>query len=264
MGGGLRLGQAANLVGEDAGGVDDDARAGLELLAGFAIDRVNAVDESVGVARERDRGSVVQDGGSVFGRGGEERNEQARIVELAIVVDDSPAQAVVADVGQEFESFIERKDARAPEAVLAREEVVDFEADAVEGSLPPGVIGDDEGEIANQMGRVLKQDAALLERFHHQRDVALLEIAHSAMNQLGAAAGGAFAEVFALQQEDGKAAAGRIESHACAGGAAADDDHVPRFGAAAAVAPALRCVASGLPPEIRLTPSAWFARDGGV
>ena len=78
------------------------------------------------------------------------------------------------------------------------------------------------------MRRVLSKQSALLERFHDQRDVALLEIAHAAVHELGAAARRALAEVVLLEQQDVVAAAGRVDGDADAGGAAADDDHVPR------------------------------------
>ena len=52
------------------------------------------------------------------------------------------------------------------------------------------------------MRSVLSKQAALLERFHHQRDVALFEVAHAAVHQFGAAAGGAFAEVVLFQEQN--------------------------------------------------------------
>jgi hypothetical protein len=41
-------------------------------------------------------------------------------------------------------------------------------------------------QFADEMRRVLPQQSALLQRLHHERDVALLEIAHAAVHQLGA------------------------------------------------------------------------------
>ena len=49
------------------------------------------------------------------------------------------------------------------------------------------------------------------------------------MNELRTAARGAAAEVAAFQKQDGVAARGRVERAAGAGGAAADDDELPRF-----------------------------------
>ena len=77
------------------------------------------------------------------------------------------------------------------------------------------------------MRGIVAEDAAFLQRFHDQRDVALLEIAHAAVNELGGAAGGALAEVALLEQADGVAARRGIDGDADAGRPAADNGHVP-------------------------------------
>ena len=58
----------------------------------------------------------------------------------------------------------------------------------------------------------------------------LLEVAHAAMDQLGAAAAGAFAEVVGLDENHAEAARGGVDGYAHAGGAAADDGDVPGLG----------------------------------
>ena len=87
-----------------------------------------------------------------------------------------------------------------PKPYLPGQQIVELEADAVERRLPPVVVRHHEAEIVHQVRRVAQQQAAFLQRFHHQRDVALLQIAHAAVHQLGAAAGGAFAEIALLEQ----------------------------------------------------------------
>ena len=89
------------------------------------------------------------------------------------------------------------------------------------------------------MGRVLPQEPPLLERLHHQRDVALLEVAHAAVHELGGAARRALAEIALLEQQHVVAARGRVDGHAHAGGAAADDHHVPGLGAGRAARPSI-------------------------
>jgi hypothetical protein len=79
------------------------------------------------------------------------------------------------------------------------------------------------------MRSVLPQQTALLERLHHQRDVALFEVANTAVYELGAPAGCPFAEVMLFQEDDVVAAARRVNGDAGAGSAAADDDDVPGF-----------------------------------
>src|SRR6185436_15056766 len=73
----------------------------------------------------------------------------------------------------------------------------------------------------------LPEQSALLERLHHQRNVALFEVAHAAVHELGASARRALAEVVLLEEQDVVAAARGIDSDAHAGRAAPDDDNVP-------------------------------------
>ena len=227
---GVGLGQMADGIGECAGGVDDDLGADFEAFAGFLTScqvtpwmMPSAPLWSCGDLR------VVEQRGALLGGGGDEIDEQPRVVELAVVVDDAAGEALGVDAGQALERFLLREELRGAEAVFAGEHLVELEADAVEGAFPPGVAGDDERRVRDEVRRVLAQEAALLQRLHHERDVALLEVAHAAVDELGRAAGGAFAEVVLLEQQRGVAARGGIDRDADAGGAAADDDDVPRF-----------------------------------
>ena len=77
------------------------------------------------------------------------------------------------------------------------------------------------------MRSVLSKQTALLERLHHQRDVALFEVADAAVHELGAPARRALPEVVLFEQQDVVAAARRVHGDADASGAAADDDDVP-------------------------------------
>ena len=81
----------------------------------------------------------------------------------------------------------------------------------------------------NEVGGILTENAALLQRFHDEGHVALLEVAHAAVDQLGGAAGGALAEVALLDEAHGVAARGGIDGDADAGRPAADHGHVPGF-----------------------------------
>jgi hypothetical protein len=102
------------------------------------------------------------------------------------------------------------------EPVLAGERVVDLEAEPVERRFPPVVVGDDEGKVADQVRGVLSQQPAFLERLHHQRDVALFEVAHAAVHELRASARRALAEVVLLQSRR-RSRGCRIDSDADAG-----------------------------------------------
>ena len=76
----------------------------------------------------------------------------------------------------------------------------------------------------------MQKQSTLLECFHDQADIALLQVAHAAVCQLGAATGGAFAEVALLKQQHVVAARRGIDGNANAGGATAHDNHVPCCG----------------------------------
>ena len=77
------------------------------------------------------------------------------------------------------------------------------------------------------MRRVLAKQAAFLERLHHERDGALLEVADAAVHELRRTAGRALSEVVLLDEQHLVAARGRVDGDAHAHRAAADDDHVP-------------------------------------
>ena len=81
----------------------------------------------------------------------------------------------------------------------------------------------------HQVRRVLQQETPFLEGLHHERNISLLEITHSAMDQFGRAAGGAFSEITLLKQNDAVTARRCIPSYARAGGAAAYHRDVPRL-----------------------------------
>ena len=116
--------------------------------------------------------------------------------------------------------------ARAAKAGGAGEGVVGLEADAVEGDLPEGVGGDDEGLAADEVGCVAEHAAALFEGLKDELDVALLEVADAAVGELGGAAGGGLGEVGLLDEQGAVATGGGVDGRAEAGGAASDDEDV--------------------------------------
>ena len=73
----------------------------------------------------------------MLGCGGNEMDEQAGVVELAVVIHHTATEAVLPDRGKQFEGLFEGEDLGGAEAVLAGEKIVDLHADAIERSLPP-------------------------------------------------------------------------------------------------------------------------------
>ena len=107
------------------------------------------------------------------------------------------------------------------------------------------------------MGGVLAQEAPLLERLHHEGDVALLEVPNAAVDELGRAAGGPLPEVALLEQQHVVAAGGRVEGHTHAGGPAPDHDDVPGLARRERPLQHLRSVhtISPLVPEVGIEPT---------
>ena len=80
------------------------------------------------------------------------------------------------------------------------------------------------------MRRVAAQPLALVERLVDEADVALLEVAQAAVDELGALRRRPAGEVVGLDEGGAQAAGGGVEGHPGAGDAAADDEHVERLG----------------------------------
>ena len=85
---------------------------------------------------------------------------------------------------------------------------------------------DHERQHPHQVGGVAAQPLALGQRLVDEGDLALLEVAEAAVDQLGALRRRARGEVAAFDERGAQAPAGGVEGHAGAGDAAAHDQHV--------------------------------------
>ena len=188
------------------------------------------MDEAIGIFLEGEDWGIIEEGRALFGGGGDEVDEEAGVIELAIEVDDATGEAIGFEIGEASEGGFFGEEFGGTEAKFAGEELIDFETDAIERAFPPGVTGDDEGEFADEVGGILAEEPAFFEGLHDEGDVALFEVANASVDEFGAPAGGAFSEVVLFEEEGGVASGGGIEGDADAGGAAADDDDVPRAG----------------------------------
>ena len=178
---------------------------------------------------ERGDFGVVQYRRALIRRGSDQVYEEPTIVKLTVIIDNASGESVGIYIGKFPQRFLLGNLAGFSKTVFAREQLVDFEANSVERTFPPGIAGHNASQLIDQMRRVLPQKAAFLQSFHHERDIALFEISHSAMHELGAAAGSAFAEIMLFQQERRITSRGGVDRHARAGGSAANDDDVPRL-----------------------------------
>lgn len=88
------LGQPAHRIGKRAGRIDDHPPGDRPFAPGLLVGRDDAVDEPVGPLRHPDDAHVIDQRGPLVGSGLDEIDQQPRIVELAVVVADSAAEAV--------------------------------------------------------------------------------------------------------------------------------------------------------------------------
>ena len=79
----------------------------------------------------------------------------------------------------------------------------------------------------DKMRGVSMEQAALAQGFQNQGNIALFEIADTAVDEFGTAARGAFGEVVGFKKGGAQAARGGIHGRAKTGRPATNDDHVP-------------------------------------
>ena len=216
-------------IDPDAGGVDHAMRPQLEGLAGFAVLASQARHLAV-LVKQAGRGAVVHHQGALGRRGPGQRQREPGVVELSIPVLDAAFEPLTTRRRQAGQRFVPGQEFGGAQPRFARQRVVDLQADTVERHLPELVRRHHERQRLRQVRGVAKQRAALVQRFPHQRDIALREVAHAAVNQLGGARRGALGEVVRFDQHHRKATRGGIQRHPKPGRAAAHDGHVPGFG----------------------------------
>src|SRR5208282_666584 len=217
-------------IAESAGGVDHNFRGGAKFVAGFDIACFDAVDKSLGVLRQAPDFDVVQQRCALLERCDHHVDEQPGVVKLTVVINCPATQAFSLQCWQMFKRLFFGKNAGDAKAVFSGQQLIELQSETVEWSLPPIVVRHDERQIVHDVGRVLQKQSALLERFHDEANIALLQVTHPSVCQLGAATGGALAEVALLEQQHIVAARSGIDCYAYAGSAAAHNDHVPCLG----------------------------------
>ena len=115
-----------------------------------------------------------------------------------------PTRPVTADPGEGRDGTCAIEECSVLAQPLARgEPVIGFQTGAVEPAVDPGATSavkrHHERQGLGQVGGVAQQRAALVQRFADQRDVALGQIADTAVQQLGGARRGALGEIVGLE-----------------------------------------------------------------
>ena len=212
------------------GGVHDGAPRG-SAACGRPARRARARRRdaaAVRVAQELDHLGVVRRLGAEPARALDRLDDEARVVDLRVVIETGRAQAVLAEVARVAGHVLGRQHPEARRAAEVRESPVDAERGA---HLPrrrlavlPGA--EQERQRLHEIGVHAQQQIALATRLARDREMAVGEIAQAAVHHLRRATRGARREVAALDQQRAQAARRGVAQHAGADDAAADDEHV--------------------------------------
>jgi hypothetical protein len=119
---------------------------------------------------------VIKYSGAVVGRRLDKAQQQACIIELAIMIRNPSSQSFLSEVRDRIQGLITVQDLCCAEIPLPGEQTIQLEADSVISLLPPLVSGDYEAEAADQVGSVLQEQSPFSKGFHHQRDISLLQV----------------------------------------------------------------------------------------
>ena len=129
-----------------------------------------------------------------------------------------------------FEHFAAGDRLRAVALEFSGQQIVKLEAHTVVRPFPPGVGRHDEWQRADQVRRVLQEQAALAQRFAHQRKVPLPQITKPAVNEFGAAAGGGFGKITLFHQHRSITPRGGLHGRAQTCRPSADHQEIPMGG----------------------------------
>jgi hypothetical protein len=200
-----------------------------EFLARLGVADARAAD-AVRLLQQRNDAHVVRHARAKRRGGLRQRDSEAGVIELAVLIADAAAQAAGFHVRKSFHRALTRKPPRRRKSEFTREPVVEFQPDAVIGRFPPMIARHDEVQRLHEMRRVAQEQPPLAQRLAHERDVSLPQVSEAAVNQFGAAAGSPLREITLLHQRRLQPARRRVHRHAETRRPAADDEHVPKRG----------------------------------
>lgn len=218
-----------DVVHEAAGGVYDAARFERVLLAGEVVHELHACGAARRVMHDARDGSLIDDRAAVFDAGLREVHGHTRVVELSVVVHHAAFQTLLDRSRNVFHYLFRRNVFRTSVAETERKHVVEGQTAEIKKIIPIPVVRDHEGLVFHQMGGVRLHAAAFAQRFEHQHDVALLQVADAAVYELGTAARSAFRKVGFFEQRHAHAARRGIDGDAETRCASADHDDIPNF-----------------------------------
>ena len=217
-----------------SGGVNDLLGADGEFTSGFQVAHGDADDLTLLLQEANDFGAVRRVS-AVGDRRANQVHHVAGVIDAAVVVahatdDPGGLETWCGQTNLALAQVTVVSDAGAT-ATGIRKDVIEQHARTHIGAFPDGVLhGVEKTYGLHQVGsQLLQQQPTLGERFLHQVEVELLEVANTAVNQLGRAAGGSGSPVLCFDHTDVQTARSRIQSTARAHDAATNDKNVEFF-----------------------------------
>ena len=186
--------QRADIIGPDAGGIDDHPGPHIEL--GRGVGRVGP-EHGTGrlaelVGGQPDDVGVVGHYRAVFKGGGASQGErEAGVVGAGVVVEESGHQVLGAQGGQVRQRLllvhplVPGADAQAPGEVVEPQGTGVGTGHRLGDHAVTAEEGDEKGQRADQMGRVVQQALALGQVLVDQSEFTLLEVAQAAVDHFG-------------------------------------------------------------------------------
>ena len=184
---GLRIVEAIDVIYKYPGGIDYRSGSDLISFATFQIGGRNPTDHSLLIFQQAGYAGIVEHIAAVVGDGLCQVNGQAGVIKLAVMVDHPAPQAFFLQVGYLLHGGFFVYVYRGAQPQLAGHHIIDFKAHRIKRATPPFIVGYQKLLVFHQMGGVVHQQAAFLQGFQYQGDIALRQVAHPAMHQLGAA-----------------------------------------------------------------------------
>ena len=220
-----------DLVGPDPGGVDDRARPDRRTGGRRRRRRAPSTCPSPSLVSPTTRHRLATTA-PWSGRGAGDREHEPGVVGGGVVVQVAAGQAVPRhrrQVGERLvgvEALVQLADAEPAGEVVHPHRRAEGPGDPAGDQAVPGEDRDHERQQLDQVGSVAAEALALVERLVDEADVALLEVAQSPVDELGALRRGAAGEVVGFDQRRAQAPGGGVEGDPDAGDPAADDEHV--------------------------------------
>ena len=179
-------------------------------------------------ARERHALGAGSDVGPPRMRVASVEHHQTRVLHPAIGVFERPAIALLqrssAHVPAEIDARTRRQQ-RSPAEVVVEKQT---QPDHPPGSKP-GMMREHEAQRPYDVRGVAQQHLAFLKRVAHEAEIAVFQVAQSAVDQLGAGRRGVRGEVVLLAEQDFESPSRRVARDARTVDAAADDEQVDRL-----------------------------------